>query len=449
MAAGMIDAGFASKLNGRTIRTATEAKKQTFQPGQPLLSRWIGIQSTNLIRHFEALRDFTRAEFGEGAAIPSEGHIVAANGLMKQLRSSLLKKAATCVDLAEQSKREGGQKYVSAFLESKEAAHNAVLAVEKVWDFYFELFGQRQSEYADWLLSCDRIALDCYQTAYLNVGVVKHVPAPGPFAYMRTGFSPSTFRRGITLRALGKQINPFPLIQLPYHRLVNPWTLGAILHEVSHNFQNELGIQDAVPERTYEAARRSGASEQTAQTWAHWNREMYADLNGLLLGGPAVIESLMDVVARSRRETMTFQPQAPHPTPFLRTLISAALLKKMGMPRQAERYRQAWMLLYPQRHSNIPEDLLRTFSAVCDAVLNAVCFTSYPQLGGKSLAEVFPFQARAIEMMSDAAVRLASGTDPGVLPARYMIGAARMAFDRKLASPDVIARNFYTELARR
>ena len=39
-----------------------------------------------------------------------------------------------------------------------------------------------------------------------------------------------------------KQLNPFPLVQLPYHRLVNPWTLGAVMHEVSHNLQTDLGL---------------------------------------------------------------------------------------------------------------------------------------------------------------------------------------------------------------
>ena len=62
------------------------------------------------------------------------------------------------------------------------------------------------------------------------------------YGLARTGFSPATFRRNLPLRRLGRQLNPFPLIQLPYHRLVNPWTLGAVLHEVSHNLQNDLGL---------------------------------------------------------------------------------------------------------------------------------------------------------------------------------------------------------------
>jgi hypothetical protein len=52
-------------------------------------------------------------------------------------------------------------------------------------------------------------------------------------------------------------------------------------------------------------------------------------------------------------------------------------------------------------------------------------------------------------MVEEAAGRLASGTDPGIIPERFLIGAARWAVDRKLARPGVIARNFYESLGRR
>src|SRR5262249_15593832 len=143
--------------------------------------------------------------------------------------------------------REPTTAHLHQLLRSKSRAHDWVQAIERVWDFYFELFGQRQTQYADWLLSCDRIARDCYQAVYVRLGAPKSIPAPPPFSYMRTGFSPATFRRAIPLRRLGQQLNPFPLIQLPYHRLVNPWTLGAVLHEVSHNLQSDLALSLAVP----------------------------------------------------------------------------------------------------------------------------------------------------------------------------------------------------------
>jgi hypothetical protein len=323
-----------------------------------------------------------------------------------------------------------------------------VRAVERVWDFYFELFGQRQSEVATWLLAADRIALDCYQVSFMRLGVARSIPAPPPFSYMRTGFSPATYRRQIPLRRLGRQLNPFPLIQLPYHRLVNPWTLGAILHEVSHNLHNDLGLERVVAARINARLRDAGLGATVASTWTRWNRELFADVCGLLLGGPAVVGSLFDVIGRSPRSVLTYG-SGPHPTPYLRAFISIELLRRMGFEAEAESYRRLWTRLYPDgRAGTIPRALLETFPEANATVIDAVCFRPFPSLGGKSLREVLPYAHKEQQIVEEAATRLAAGTDPGIIPERLVIGAARVALDRRLARPGVITRNFYTALAR-
>jgi hypothetical protein len=59
------------------------------------------------------------------------------------------------------------------------------------------------------------------------------------------------------------------------------------------------------------------------------------------------------------------------------------------------------------------------------------------------------FQPKEQQMIEEGARRLAAGTDPGIIPARFLIGATRVALDRRLARPGVIMQNFYVELARR
>ena len=59
------------------------------------------------------------------------------------------------------------------------------------------------------------------------------------------------------------------------------------------------------------------------------------------------------------------------------------------------------------------------------------------------------FEARHQLMIEEAAQRLAKGIDPGVVPERFLIGAVRVAVDRKLADPERLMRNFYLELSRR
>jgi hypothetical protein len=337
---------------------------------------------------------------------------------------------------------------LQTLVNQKEKAHHWVQGIEKIWDFYLELFGQRQSRYANWLLSCDRIALDCYRTAYLGLGVARSIPAPPPFSYMRTGFSPATFRRGIPLTKLGKQLNPFPLVELPYHRLVNPWTLGAVLHELSHNLQTDLGLSKDIPRRIAKRLLNAGLGRKEAFVWTRWNREMFADMSALLLGGPEVVGSLMDVIARGTRTVVNFNPRGVHPTPYLRMLNSVELLRRMGFPKEAAQYRSAWLRIYSTKDlGNIPAAMIRTFPKACALAVDTMCFQPYPSLGDKSLAQVIQFGGKEQQMIEEAAGRLSRGTDPGIIPERFVISAARFALTRRLAPAGVIAKNFYKTLA--
>jgi hypothetical protein len=416
----------------------------------PVLLPWLRGQAINVMRHAAALRPFHQREFGTGASAPTEGHIQAVNKLMAQLRAGLLKKADRARQAVRAAQAQSSTRNLQAVVTYKERAHDWVRAVEQIWDFYFELFGQRQSQFADWLVSCDRIALDCYQKCFTNIGVAKSLPAPPPFSYMRTGFSPATYRRGIPLRRLGRQLNPFPLIQLPYHRLVNPWTLGAILHEVSHNTQNDLGLAEIIPRSIGNRILKAGMGREVAQVWMRWNRETFADMSGLLMGGPAVVASLMDVIGRSPRTVLTYSGRGPHPTPYLRAFISFELLRRMGFPEKADQARRAWARCYPNPTAGtIPRAVLETFDEANRLVVDTICYQPYATLGNKSLAEVIRFGQKEQLMIEEAARRLAAGTDPGIIPERYLIGASRVAFDQRLARPEVIKNNFYKELARR
>lgn len=416
----------------------------------PVLLPWLRAQSVNVTRHAAALRPFRREEFGSGAAAPSEGHVQVVNKLISTLRRGLLKLTKNVTTAVGAASQGPNSPRLQRVVVKKDQAHKWVQGIEKIWDFYFELFGQRQSKYGEWLLSCDRIAMNCYQAAYTGLGVARSIPAPPPFCFMRTGFAPATIRRGIPVRKLGKQLNPFPLVQLPYHRLLNPWTLGAVMHEVSHNLQSDLGLSKDVPRSIALRLLEADLGRFVASVWAKWNREMFADMSALLLGGPGVLGSLMDVVGRAPGAVFGFNPRGPHPTPYLRTLISAELLRRMGFPEEAEQYAKAWTHIYPNpRAGTIPPAVLETFPKACALAVDTMCYRPYRSLGNKSLAQVIRFQKKDQQMIEEAARRLAAGVDPGIIPSRFLIGASRVALDRRLARPGVITQNFYRELGGR
>jgi hypothetical protein len=78
-----------------------------------------------------------------------------------------------------------------------------------------------------------------------------------------------------------------------------------------------------------------------------------------------------------------------------------------------------------------------------------MCYRPYRSLGNKSLAQVIRFEKKDQQMIAEASRRMAAGVDPGIIPERYLIGAARIALNRRLARPGVITKHFYNELVRR
>jgi hypothetical protein len=416
-----------------------------------LLDNWLAIQAINLTRHARSLRPFTKDEFGSGPATPSEAHIEAVNRFIGGLRSQVVEMMRWVDAAAAAARREPTTTRLHVLLERKQAAGNRVLYVEGIWDFYFDLFVQRLSTFGERLRAVDRIAANCYEDLYVGLGTAQPTPSLLPFSYAHSGFSPATFRRGVPLRRLRHNPNLFPLIMLPQHRLDNVWALSSVLHEVSHNLQADLGLWREIPARIYRRLMDEGRlAPAAAQVWARWHKEMMADMFALVLGGPAAIESLMDVVGRAPASTLRYSPLGVHPTPYLRVLINLILLRRMGFGQLASDLTGVWQRLYPRvSPSDIPPPIMRSFGLAAELAVDTMVFQPYRQLAGKTLAQVLVFGPQQMAMVEQAGRRLAAGQDPGSVPVRFMISAARFALDQRLAAPQAITDTFYRMLGRR
>jgi hypothetical protein len=435
----------------RTAPPEPRRRRGADEAANDLLARWIATQSVNLDRHATALRPFTYSEFGTGAAAPSRAHIDAVNQFIGRFRARLADVSGWVSAAAAQAKKHPTDANLALLLARKESASVKVLHVEGIWDFYFDLFVQRLSALGERLRAVDRIAANCYEDLYLGIGTAKPAPTLLPFTYAASGFSPFTYRRGVPLRRLRHHPNLFPLVVIPQHRLNNVWALSSVLHEVSHNLQADLGLWDIMPKLIAERLTRDGRLPvDVAEVWARWHKEITADMFAVLLGGPAAVESLMDVVGRSRPSTVRFSAMGVHPTPVLRVPISVELLRRLGFREAAEAFTIAWRRLYPRvTTTDVPPAVLHTFRRAAELTVDTIVFTSHPKLAGKPLAKLVEFGPSQMAMIDLAATRLAEGADVGAVPPRLMVGAARQALDRRLASPETITENFYRALGRR
>ena len=408
---------------------------------------WIAVQSVNAARHLERLRPFKREWFGEGLARPREAHIQAANALIAKLRAAQESRIGTMRRAAALAAADPDTARLSAFAVAKQAAEKGTRDTERVWHFFDELFAQRKGVFANELSAMDRIALDCYQACWMGLGRARSLPTPPPFAYTEPSAGPATWRRGVLVPKLSREANPFPLVRLPFHRITNPWSLGAVPHEVGHNIHADLGLWQVTPRLLTERLTRMKMPPEAVRVWARWHKEIYADLIGVLLIGPYYVESLMDVVGKDPAHVAAFHEEAVHPISYLRPFISTELLRRIGFGARAAALDAAWKRIYgPAVVRRLPASMRHRFAEASRAVVDELCFRSMPQYGGRPLAGVVRFRQRDMATVAEAARRLADGTDPGIAPERFGIAAAREALDRRLAPPETISRNFYTAL---
>ena len=230
--------------------------------------------------------------------------------------------------------------------------------------------------------------------------------------------------------------------------------MGAILHEVSHNLQNELELERAVPlrDRAAGCARRA-SREPVATVWVRWNREIFGDMIGCMLGGEAFVASLMDVIGRAPDAGAGVLParRAPHAVPAHRP-CPASCCAGWGSRTAPPTYAPGLAQLYPSAADS------GDAAEPCSPRRTA----GRPARRRRRLLHALPSPGRQGAARGDLLRAPAPGDDRGgggagsrraSTRASYRsgssIGAVRTALDRRLAPPERLMRNFYVELARR
>jgi hypothetical protein len=295
----------------------------------------------------------------------------------------------------------------------------------RAFGMFFEVFSQRGSTFAPALAAHDAVAADCYAAIRESSPTIFQGPMLKPLTYMEHGYSPATSRRGVTLRRLLGDTNPFPVIRIPWDR-DNPWQ-SVFLHEVSHNLQADLRIWQENHEAIARRSQRFG-DPLIATTFARWHKEIFADLAACLLGGTASVWGMMEFLSHPPPAVLTFRPGGAHPTGYLRVLILAEMLRRMGFGDDASRAERVWRALYsPRRGHRIPPRLLQTAGRAIPQIVDEIAYQPRRNLGQRALADVIRFSSADEREIRRAAVALHNGRTPVGLPPRFLLSASRHA----------------------
>ena len=295
----------------------------------------------------------------------------------------------------------------------------------RAFGMFFEVFAQRGTAFAPSLAAHDAIARDCYRAVlHAEAGILQR-PMLMPLTYMEHGYSPATMRRGVTLKRLLGEPNPFPLIRIPWDR-DRPWQ-ATFLHEVAHNLQADLGVWDETKQAVIRRLSTTGLSPRLQATWAKWHKEIFADLAAILLGGPTAAFGLAEFLAHPPAKVTIFKDGAVHPVGYIRTLILAEMLRRMEFPREARRLEGLWKALYASAAMRrVPQDLRASAKVAVPLMVDEIAYQPRRMLAQRGLVDIIRFSTSDQARIEKGGKAFKAGRVPN-LPPRWLIGAARLA----------------------
>jgi hypothetical protein len=195
----------------------------------------------------------------------------------------------------------------------------------------------------------------------------------------------------------------------------------------------------AVAKRVFTATR----DPQLAAIYGRWHKEIFADLAALLLAGPAAAWGMALFLAHPAPRALTYRHGGAHPTGFLRGLILAEMLRRMGFEAEGARLERVWRTLYDTRRLHrLPPRLLSSAASLLPQVVDEIAYQTRRNLAHRALADVIRFSAEDQEAIQAGSRRLIAGGAPDAsLAPRHLVSAASYALaSGRIKPPDLSQR---------
>jgi hypothetical protein len=242
-------------------------------------------------------------------------------------------------------------------------------AVVAQFDLFDDVLAQRSArDHGLWLAGLDALAADALR---LPGGAA----TPPVVCYLDRGAG-AAIRRART-RLPGGAANPVAIIRMPRERLVGGGMASSLVHEVGHQAAALLGLVESLREALSPLAASEKATSGGArgalgvdpvgpwQLWLRWISEIVADLWSVARVGVGATLGLMGVVSLPRAFVFRIAADDPHPFPWIRVMLSAALGQALYPHPQWPALQRLWRELYPP-HALAPG---------AQAQLDALCST--------------------------------------------------------------------------
>jgi hypothetical protein len=319
-------------------------------------------------------------------------------------------------------------------LKKIEGFERKILAALQIWESYRTKFALRiEPSMRDVLALMDELAWEAYRPARNRAIASKAVAATEvrepPLVFPSASWSPfaRSRERAYELDEMtGNLIDigelqpfldamPVPVIGIPWYQLQHFPDAVFIGHEVGHLVEEDLHLEEALRKAILLALDK--VPEERSTAWSRrWRSEVFADIYGVLVSGPAYAEVLLDVISadaqsiESERQPVDNRWSA-YPTRTLRALVACETVRQLSAKGKnarlfvdaADALQTAWVAAYP-KHS-MPEyegDVPKVVSGLLRTPLAA--FATERAREGAPLTDVIAFDSGMETAARDDAV---------------------------------------------
>jgi hypothetical protein len=215
-------------------------------------------------------------------------------------------------------------------------------------DIFSEALSQRsEAETGVWLGGLDIAAKDALELpGYFEPPPVICYLARGPGA---------AIRRARTRLPTGGD-NPVAIIRVPRERMVGTGIASSLVHEVGHQGAALLSLIESL--RADLARRPDGVDEQAWDLLCAWISEIVADLWSVARLGLTATAGLIGVVSLPSAFVFRIVPGDPHPAPYVRVKLSAAMGAALYPHAQWQRLVGLWESFYDVKRTPEPQQAL-------------------------------------------------------------------------------------------
>ena len=258
------------------------------------------------------------------------------------------------------------------------------------FDLFTEVVTQRsEHETGVWLSGLDVLARDALRVGdEADVVGRTHIPV---VCYLARG--PGAAIRRARTRLPGGRPNPVAIIRIPRERMVGSGIASSLVHEVGHQAAAQLGLVESL--RADIATARRADPDAPWAIWDRWISEIVADCWSVGKLGLSSTIGLLAVVSLPAFFVFRASGTDPHPTPYLRVLISSGIGAVLYPSPQWAALCRTWKGLYPT--ADLPAERraeLECVEAAIPAFVKLLLNHRPAALGGRRLGELWPARDR-------------------------------------------------------